>query len=764
MRQPTVLLVEGDPIVRKAFRATLGRAGYEILEAIDGRTAFDIIAEEQIDLVVQDLRLPDMHGVDLAEHIRELHALEDLPIVAVSSVSSTLQRAHVLDTIFNEFLLKPLEPSKLLDVVRAYLPLGDDSERLAGRHRLVLVADSDVLQRRGMAIRFRRQGFRVREANDGEEALEKAMAEPPAAIVADSLLSHLDGFRLCQTLRATPALAGLPVVLVSSRPVGDADRKMALAAGASAYIERSSSCAQAIKKVLGMLDRGAPGKLDKTLKDLARPRVDILTTSGSSVDVDSSDYRTRLIRQLERQAQITTELTRISNLQAAQLSVLAGVSETLTRTLDLEAALEEALARCMDVSVFSLGAAFIVEGSDLKLSASHGFPDEVVQQRLREFFGYRQLLDRALDEQEIMTIPSQLPGLHVADRLLAETGTRGMQLVPLSVGEARLGVLVLASLQRDMRKRGFAFARTIQGQLAQAIQLGHTLDRLAVSEQRFRRAAEAVPEGLMISDRDGELTFMNDAARELLGVRTEAQLTLQGLLPGIDVTATTWEGVAFGLDGRAPMVRVSTSLTVTGQELERTHLVQDVTDARANEAVLRSLAEHDSLTGLLNRRSFVARLAAELVENNAGAVLFIDLDGFKAINDTHGHGAGDLVLERLADALENRLRSTDVISRIGGDEFAVLQPGSGDREALALGNLVLRTVRGLMTHIDGQSVTLGASIGAVLFPRDGRSAEQLIERADSAMYEAKRNGGSQVAIWGPGAGEGAPKPSGPDGD
>ncbi len=761
MIQPTVLLVESDPIVRKVFRATLARAGYEILEAIDGRTAFDIIAEEQIDLVIQDLRLPDMHGIDLAEHIRELHALEALPIIAVSSVSSTLQRAHVLDTVFNEFLLKPVEPSKLTKVVRSYLPLGDDAQQLPGGHRLVLVADSDVLQRRGTSIRFRRKGFRVREATDGEEALEKAMTEPPTAIVADVLLPRLDGFRLCQTLRETPALARVPVILISSRPVGAADRRMALAAGASAYIKRSASCEEAIDKVLNLVDRKPSAALNQKLKDLARPRIEVKTTDGSTVDVGSSDYRARLIRQLERQAQITTELTRVTNLQAAQLSVLAGVSETLTRTLDLQAALEEALARCMDVSVFSLGAAFLVEGDELVLAASHGFPEEV-EERLGDFFGYEQLLVRALDEAEIITVPSQLPGLKVAGRLLAETSTRGMQLVPLCVGESRLGVLVLASLKRDMRKRGFAFARTIQGQLAQAIQLGYTLDRLSLSEQRFRRAAEAVPEGMLISDREGRLTFMNAAARALFGVRTEAQLTLQDLLPGIDSANPNWEGVACALNGSAPVVRVSTSLMVTGHELERTHLVQDVTDARAAEAVLRSLAEHDSLTGLLNRRSFVDRLAAELLQNNDGAVLFIDLDGFKAINDTHGHGAGDLVLERLADTLKSRLRGTDVVARIGGDEFAVLQPAARDREALALGNLVLRTVRGLMTHIDGQAVTLGASIGAVLFPRDGDTAADLIERADRAMYEAKRTGGNQVVIWAPGTGE--ERSSGPDGN
>lgn len=741
MKRPTILFVEDDPIVRKAVRATLARAGYEILEAIDGRTAFDIIAEEQIDLVLLDLRLPDMHGIDFAEYVRELHDVESLPIIAMSSLSSTLQRAQVLESVFNEYLLKPVEPAKIVDVVRSYLPLEGDLERLPGHHRLVLVADDDSLQRRVTAIRFRRQGFRVREAVDGEEALDKSLAERPAAIVSALVMPRLDGFRLCQTIRETPALAQVPVVLVSDREVTEGDARMAMATGASAYVQRSSSCDDAISAVVGLLDQAPPPTTVDT-QESQKPLPPVVTTTP---DVESTDYRARLIRQLERQAQITAELTRLSNLQAAQLSVLAGVSKTLTRTLDLEATLQEALARCMDVSVFSLGAAYLVDGGKLTLAASHGFP-EVVHDELEGFFGHTPLLQRALAEQEILTVPS---GGMSSESLLRATGAHGIQIVPLCVGTTELGALVLASLQRDMRKRGFAFARTIQGQLAQAIQLGRALDQLAMSEQRFRRVAETVPEGLLISDRGGRLTFMNAAARILFGIKGEPSLSLQELLPGIQPDQGTWEGVAAALNGNSPTVRVASSLTTTGNEIEYTHLVQDVTEARAEEAALRSLAEIDALTGLLNRRSFLDRLAEELEAGRGGAVLFIDLDGFKAVNDDHGHGAGDLVLEKLAGALIERLRKTDVIGRIGGDEFAVLQQGASDREALQVGNVVLRAVRGLMTHVDGKPVELGASIGAVVFPRDGADAKLLIERADQAMYDAKRNGGSQVVIWSP---------------
>ncbi len=392
----TILLIEGDPRLRKLVRALLGRAGYQVLQATDGRSALEIVHEETIDLVVQDLRLPDMHGIDLAAVIRETRSIEDLPILAVSSVSSTLESANNIELLFSESLLKPVEPSQLLEVVRAYLPVDGETSELPGQRRLILVADDDALQRRVTASRLRRKGFRVREAADGAQALEQALIEPPAAIVSDVLMPRIDGIRLCQTVRAHPVLAETPFVLVSSGAIEEEDSRMAVSAGANGIVRRSTSCKELLSTVFTLLEERPEAP---TVSDLSITSELGETDSGPQQSVDSTDYRARMIRQLERQAQITSELSRISNLRAAQLSVLAGVSETLTRTLDLQAALEEALARCMDVSVFSLGAVYLVEGNDLLLTASHGFPD-AVQPQLQDLFGFHELLHRVLDEQE----------------------------------------------------------------------------------------------------------------------------------------------------------------------------------------------------------------------------------------------------------------------------------------------------------------------------------------------------------------------------
>jgi len=766
--KPVVLLVEDDPIARSVYATTLSRAGFWVVEAMDARTAYRTVCDRPVDLMVVDLRLPDESGAKLAERVHADPDRSHVPIIGVSGVSSTLEHTRALDGGFKELLLKPISPARLLEVVRAYLP-NEDRGDLPGQGRSVLVAHADELVRRTMAIRFRRQGYAPMEASDGFQALEMALDKTPDAVIAGAAMERLDGFGLAGALRKERQFADAPIVLFSLSPLKTREVRAARSAGASAYIETNSSGEEVLTLVTRLLETRASGqeRARPTSQDifaalaadedaLRETMPSLMFSDGSMpagapdvVRVDDDRTRSRLILQLEHQLRINRELTRITNRQAGQLSVLAGVSETLTRTQDPKAAINAALARCMDVNVFSLGAAFLVSGvGRLSLSAWYGFPQTQLD-RLPDLFGYRGLAQQALEEDEILTLPSDRQDLHGATGLLEATGTRAIQLVPLAVGGQRLGLLVLASPDRSLRRRGFAFARTIQGQLAQALLLGHTLDQLAISEQRFRRVTERMAEGLFTSNRRGTITFVNDAARRLLGLPQNAtvRLDLTTMLPGIELDAPVWEGTALAWDGSRPTVRVSTSVHATGGEVERTHIVQDVTDARRHEEKLRVLAERDALTGLLNRRSFLERVQSALGADGAGAVLFIDLDGFKEVNDTHGHAAGDGVLETLADALRTRLRRTDVVARIGGDEFAVLQPGANEEAARALGAQILRVVGGMEHTLRGQTVTVGASVGCAVYPRDGAERELLLERADAAMYAAKRAGGNAVVVW-----------------
>jgi diguanylate cyclase (GGDEF)-like protein len=166
--------------------------------------------------------------------------------------------------------------------------------------------------------------------------------------------------------------------------------------------------------------------------------------------------------------------------------------------------------------------------------------------------------------------------------------------------------------------------------------------------------------------------------------------------------------------------------------------VQDVTERRSRERGLSALASTDGLTGLWNRRRLEHELEQILRGDRVeGAVLlFVDLDGFKAVNDTLGHEAGDDLLRRIARVLESSVRRTDIVARVGGDEFAVLLPRMTDLEARAVADKIAKAVGGVWPL----GLAGGASVGVAVADRRHSSSAAVLAAADRAMYSLKRSG------------------------
>jgi len=193
----------------------------------------------------------------------------------------------------------------------------------------------------------------------------------------------------------------------------------------------------------------------------------------------------------------------------------------------------------------------------------------------------------------------------------------------------------------------------------------------------------------------------------------------------------------------------------TGPDGELLHVVQvvDVTERRAFEAQLRHLAEHDGLTDLLSRRRFVELLEAEVVrvaqDDAESAVLLLDLDGFKLVNDALGHQSGDALLRKLGTAIAEVVRETDLLARLGGDEFAVLLPQTNADGAMQVGRKVVDAVQrnGVITSPDGR-VEVTASVGLTSWNRETLTdAETILAEADIAMYDAKDAGKNRVSVY-----------------
>lgn len=282
---------------------------------------------------------------------------------------------------------------------------------------------------------------------------------------------------------------------------------------------------------------------------------------------------------------------------------------------------------------------------------------------------------------------------------------------------------------------------------------------------------ENAAEGILVVGEDGLISFANPAMAQMLQ-GSVADLEGSPLLDliGHPEVGREWRDSTFfrhWRQGQTYRLHDASLNTFSGERLpvalsssplprlQRSMVViaLDMSVVRQLHAQLESQAITDALTGLLNRRGFHQSLEASLarIERNGRrmAVLYLDLDGFKLINDSLGHEAGDRVLRRVAEQLKHCLRPYDILARMGGDEFTALldeleHPEDAARVAEKLIELV--SVR---HRIEGIDVTLGASVGIACFPECGQSVDGLLRAADIAMYEAKRAGRQQYRFYSP---------------
>jgi diguanylate cyclase (GGDEF)-like protein/PAS domain S-box-containing protein len=275
---------------------------------------------------------------------------------------------------------------------------------------------------------------------------------------------------------------------------------------------------------------------------------------------------------------------------------------------------------------------------------------------------------------------------------------------------------------------------------------------------------ELVQDGIITLDSAGRARYLNSAAEAITG--RPALQALGRPLDEITGLKPVDAGPALPHSSDGDLMRIATHTLTAPDGTERAvriarhPLPQDggsviaITDVTANLTLARQIrfqATHDNLTGLPNRTILADRLGQTLAaarrRNQSAAVLFIDLDGFKKVNDALGHRAGDLMLREVGERLASRVRAEDTAARWGGDEF-VLVLGQLEDEHSAIG--FADGVVALLEQpfdLDGQPAFISASIGISLFPRDGEDGDTLLLHADTAMYRAKRGGGRGVGVF-----------------
>lgn len=302
-------------------------------------------------------------------------------------------------------------------------------------------------------------------------------------------------------------------------------------------------------------------------------------------------------------------------------------------------------------------------------------------------------------------------------------------------------------------------------------QLGRTAERQrsVMALKKLRQAVEQSPTMILITDLNGTIEYANPEATATTGFRNDE---LIGKSPGLFRSGHTraethellWNTIESGEDWRGELLNrrrngdlywASISISPVRDEIGRvTHylgIFEDISEQKKNAEQIEHLAHYDVLTGLPNRALFYTSanrmLSAGKRNGRRSALLMMDLDDFKDVNDSLGHATGDVLLQKVANRLQESMRQCDVVARLGGDEFALLLPDieDGDSVAIAVQRMIWSIARPY--HLENVDLYVNACVGIAIYPDDGSDIDELLKHADLAMYRAKAIGTGSLSFF-----------------
>jgi diguanylate cyclase (GGDEF)-like protein/PAS domain S-box-containing protein len=788
-----ILIIEDNPTNMELMVYLLQAFGYTPLMAYDGEEGVRIARSELPDLIICDVHLPKLDGYGVVAELKKDPQLRDIPALAVTALAMVGDRERLLEAGFNGYIGKPIEPDAFVTQLESFLT-GALSTPAQNDTATILIVDDHVLNREFLMTLLGYGGHRLLEAADGAEGLKMVRSQTPDLVISDILMPNMDGYEFVTRLHADPATAGVPVIFYTATYREREANMVAQACGVRWVLPKPSDPDVILRTVHEALGRKAEhGELPL---HLAEP-----PSAGRLVGIDdkmaeylvevesSSQLLTQLANQGEGPEPAAEQMAVMTERLSGSLSSLQAVSLRLTALIELgidlsaerdpqaligigcRVAQNICVSKYACIGVLEEGAETLAYfdccGIDRQSGLADSPPRVGVLRELLEHAQPRRIANPDGDPSAL-GLPASHPPVHsfLGVAVASRGRTHGWLYLVDKLGAAEFNevderVAATVAAQISVAYENLLLYEEVKRNHAQL-----TLDmsariRLDEDLHRFRMAMDATADAIFLVDRAAHsFVDVNATACRMLGYQREDFLQcdlaqpagehgdqlsalfhklLQGEQDGAMV-----ELVLNRRDGTPLAVEVQRRMLRSGSGWILVAVARDITERKEAEQRLLKLAHFDTLTGLPNRTQFYDSLCLSLKQAAehrwALAVLFLDVDRFKNVNDTLGHTIGDELLRQFSNRLVNCLRVRDTIGRFGGDEFAaILMLPEGPQNAIP----VIDKIREAMARpfdLRGHEVTVTASIGVSVFPDDGTDADILIQYADTAMYRAKEAG------------------------
>ncbi|MHB1567284.1 MAG: GGDEF/EAL domain-containing response regulator [Acidiferrobacter sp.] len=650
----------------------------------------------------------------------------------------------------------------------------------------ILIVEDSLTQAEYLQHLLEARDFRVTHVTDGAQALVAARHRVPALVISDIVMPQMDGYTLCKAIKSDKKLKGVPVMLVTSL-TGVQDVMKGLECGADNFIRKPYESKYLLARIDYML-------MNRELRRTQRMQMGAEILLGGQkhfITADRQQIVDLMISIYEEAVHLNEELkTRQHELSRSNqsLSGLYHIAVGLNGAASEYEVADRALERAMDLPGVCAGWVVLQEPEHrFRVVATRNLPPALAAPTAFEGDCTCRRWLRSGDLEGAVNLE--------CERLKRAHGdTQGLRYhasIPLWVGDRRLGLMNLVggdaqvfddtdlkTLHGVGNQVAIALERAqLHGHLEQLVQERTEALTAEIAERKqadteirkLLRAIEQTADSIFITDPDGVIEYINPAFESITGYsRAEAigrtpRIVKSGKhdtafyekLWGTLRRGEVYRNVLINRKKEGPLYYEEITITpLIGEVGEVTHYVsagKDITARIQAEERLHHLAHHDLLTDLPNRALFTERLEQAITRSRwptrAIAVLFIDLDRFKLVNDTLGHEAGDQLLQACGARLRASVRDADTVARFGGDEFAVILDSLGSLNDVAPVAQKLIDALALPFVINNHEFFVTVSIGICAYPNDGQDTQTILKHADVAMYRAKQEGGNSYQFY-----------------